>query len=358
MTAKKTDMSEQRSRRHEFSWGAGDRALASLLRFDGDYRIGAACCQDARILAIDQARLVGATIDEALSPEIADAVRRSVAHLAGTCGEAYAQVGIQAAENTRPSVWDMVVFGLDVGTFTLVIRDVTGLVEGQLKEQAYVRRLRDLAQKLETVADEERRIIAVELHDRVSQPLAAARMRLQQHQQLFLSEDPEELHRQHDHIMQLLEAAISESRAITSELAPSIYYELGLCPALRWLADEFDRRYGMVCRVDCTLPIDLDVDPGVSAFIYRSARELISNVVRHAAVPEAHVTLASDDGWVRLKVRDRGRGFTASEESEASGHDGGFGLFSIREHVDRLGGDLVIESAPGRGTLVVVEVPL
>ncbi len=351
-------MSEQGTGRHEFSWGAGDRALASLIRFDAAYRIGAACCQDPRILVLESDLVVGATIGEALNPEIGDAVRRSVAQLTGMCGEAYSQVGIQAGESARPIVWDMVVFRLGEDAFTLVIRDVTGFVEGQLKEQAYVRRLRDLAQKLESVADEERRIIAVELHDRVSQPLAAARMRLQQHQQAYLAADPEDLEVQHDHIMHLLEAAIAESRAITSELSPSIYYELGLCPALHWLADEFDRRYGTACRVECSLPADLDVDPGISAFIYRSARELISNVVRHAAASEALVVLASEDGWIRLKVRDHGRGFTVAEDVEADAHSGGFGLFSIREHVRRLGGDITVESEPGRGTLVVVEVPL
>lgn len=345
--------------RREFSWGAGSRALASLIRFDPNLRISVACCQEDRILILDPEHLVGATIDEALRPEAADAVRCAVAHVAGGCGEAYAQVGVQSEEGSRPSVWDMVLFNLADSSFTLVVRDITGLVESQVKEQAYVQRLRDLAQKLEQVADEERRIIAVELHDRVSQPLAAARMRLQQHQQAYLSANPVELDRQHEQIMRLVDDAIAESRAITSELAPSIYYELGLCPALRWLAEEVQRRYGVTCRVDCSIVDDAVIDPGIAAFIYRSARELLSNVVKHAHVSEAVVMLASDDGWARLKVRDRGRGFiTADEPGAAIEHASGFGLFSIREHVDQLGGDLTIESAPGRGTLVVVEVPL
>jgi signal transduction histidine kinase len=223
----------------------------------------------------------------------------------------------------------------------------------------YVQRLRDFAQEMERVAEDERRVVAIELHDRVSQPLAAARMRLEEHEQRHEQLDVESRAAHHREIVRLIDDALAESRAITSELAPAAYYELGLGPALAALGQEMERRHGFRCSVECEIPPGAELNEGVTAFIYRCARELLSNAQRHSGVQEAWLRLSPDEGVFRLTVRDRGCGFDLGVVSGGDPRsDGGFGLFSIREHANRLGGDLTIQTRRGSGTCVVVDVPV
>lgn len=339
------------------TWGAGIAGLASAFCLDGDMLITNACCPEACLLTCSASEVVGRDARSVLVRPLARALERVIARVTDE-QPVYVEVGIVIEGEGVAHMRELMVIRLARDAFVAVIRDFSEVVRSRMREEMYVHRLRDLAQEIERVADAERRDIAVELHDRVSQPLAAARMYLEQHERLHREADIKEREEHHRRILELVDEAIAESRLITSELASAAYYELGLGPALQALATEYQRRYGMTCTVECRVPHGA-VPEGIAAFIYRSARELLSNVHRHSGSASATVRLTHDDGMLRLTVCDEGCGFHLQDVLGLDArHEGGFGLFSIHEHVDRLGGDLTVQSQVSGGTCVVLDVPI
>jgi len=139
------------------------------------------------------------------------------------------------------------------------------------------------------------------------------------------------------------------------ELSPPVLYDLGLPAALHWLARWMLEKHSLIVRVEAE-----DADPeadSMRVLLFEAARELLFNVVKHAGVDAASVRLWQRDGHIHLCVTDEGTGFDVSPDS-APTTGTGFGLFSIRERLDSLGGGLQIESAPGRGTRVHLNVPI
>lgn len=232
-----------------------------------------------------------------------------------------------------------------------IVRDISERKAAEVKEHVYQHRLSAMAAELTTTEDRERRQLAEELHDLVCQPLAVARMRLDSSCSMHQLVDVSDL----AFVDALLADAIRETRVITTELAPPVLYELGLGSALRWLSDELQRKYGITVHT----AVDAD-ETGIGSdgkmVLFRAARELVMNVVKHAETSETWVSLDNLPNWLVLTVEDRGRGFDAGDVVAGTG-DSGFGLFSIRERMPHLGGQFEMESAPGRGTMVTLRMP-
>lgn len=204
-------------------------------------------------------------------------------------------------------------------------------------------RLRALATELNLAEQRERRRIAGELHDHLAQLLVLARIRLRQaHRTLGQGAGSASLH-DVDHIM---EEALTYTRSLVAELSPVVLHESGLPAALTWLGEHMSR-YGLTVRVDLERE-QLELPDDAAVLLFQSVRELLMNVVKHAATAEASVILRVDaDGTLRLTVSDRGRG---CDPASRAGAPKKFGLFSIRERMRALGGGLELESAPERGT--------
>jgi PAS domain S-box-containing protein len=231
------------------------------------------------------------------------------------------------------------------------IQDITERKLAEEIEHRYSERLSAMASELTVTEDRERRRLAEELHDRVSQQLAMAKLHLGSATTDPSMPDAVEIAR----AAALIEEAIGETRAITTQLAPPILYELGVGPALRWQCED----------VACTMGLDVRFlghadESGVSdeakVVVFRAVRELLVNVVKHAGTSQAWVNVDSLPGWLEVSVVDEGRGFDPASPSAASG-DSGFGLFSIRERLPHLGGEFEFESVPGEGTRVTLRVP-
>lgn len=341
------------------TWGGGSPFVATALRIDTDLTVTHECCLDERALACPAGLVVGRRVHDVVARPISEAFMRSLGIMQETGARSHTEIGIEAEASGTIDLWEMIVFQFGDRGWTLVLRDFADIAQAHFREIAYVRRLQDFAQDMERVAEDERRAVAVELHDRVSQPLAAARMRLEEHEQRHEKLDVSTRAAHHREILRLIDDAIVESRAITSELAPAAYYELGLGPALTALGQDLERRNGLRCLIEYGLPPGVHLHDGVTAFIYRTARELLSNVERHSGAKEVWLTLSLSGGVCRLTVRDRGCGLDLGVVSGVDPRsDGGFGLFSIREHANRLGGDLTIQTHRGSGTCVVVDVPV
>ncbi len=227
------------------------------------------------------------------------------------------------------------------------------LKRANLKIEARAAQLRALAGELTLAEQRERRRIAQLLHDNLQQLLVGAKFRMSA---LGLSSDPE-VRSAGIAVGALLEEAIRSSRSLTAEISPPILYEQGLVPAMRWLVGWIAEKHGLTVELHSeTVSPKLDED--VNVLLFESVREILFNVVKHAGVAAAHVDVRCAQGKLRIIVTDQGSGFDPESvrASEASG--GGFGLFSIRERLGLLGGELQIDSSPGMGTRLTLSAPL
>lgn len=218
------------------------------------------------------------------------------------------------------------------------------------------RRLKELVGKLVAAQEEERRRVAYEVHDSLTQVAVAAH----QHLQAFADEHPSgskvrssEL----DRALKLAQRTVKEARGVIEGLRPTALDDFGLAIALRQLVEGLKNEDW---KIDYKEALGKErLSPEIETALYRVLQEALTNVQKHAHSAKAHVTLVREGKKVRLEVRDEGHGF---DPAAASGDSGGpgerVGLSSMRERVALLGGELKITSEPGKGTLVVAEVPL
>lgn len=246
--------------------------------------------------------------------------------------------------------FEVTAFSTAPGFVAVAFADVTARQQADERERRYKDRLRALTAELTSAEDRERRRLAEELHDRVSQNLAAARIRLRQAETFGVGEGLDDVSK----ATRLIEGAIEETRAITTELFPPVLYELGLSAAVHWLCDEFERVHEITC-IRSIEDLQCDNDEA-RAVMFRAARELLTNVAKHSRSRSARISLDADEGWICLRVVDAGIGFDPERVAGATS-DSGFGLFSIRERLPHVGGMIDIHSAPGKGTMVRVILP-
>jgi signal transduction histidine kinase len=215
--------------------------------------------------------------------------------------------------------------------------------------------LRALAADLTLTEQRERRRLAQLLHDHLQQLLVAARLKLNTINRRLHEEALRPLLGQLD---ELLNDSIDASRSLTVELSPPILYDVGLMPALDWLARHMRDKHSL------EVEIQADADPprlaeDTRVLLFNAVRELLFNVLRHAGVQQASVQVVSENGRVRVAVCDQGTGFDpAAGETGAPHLTAGFGLFSIRERVELIGGHLSIQAQSGKGTRVEITVPV
>ena len=214
--------------------------------------------------------------------------------------------------------------------------------------------LQSLASELAITEERERRRIATDLHDSICQTLALANIKLGQ---LHTSASDNALRLQLEAVRRHIEKAVADMRSLIFDLSPPIVYELGLAPALEWLAEQCTKEYGLEVEVtDDGEPKPLASE--VCIFLFRACRELLLNVVKHAGVRRAQVTLTRAGDTARLKVEDNGKGFDTSRLESGGNRREGFGLFSIREQISYFGGAFQLRSRLGEGTCVTLMAPL
>jgi two-component system sensor histidine kinase UhpB len=210
---------------------------------------------------------------------------------------------------------------------------------------------RSYGQRLLAAQDEERAHVAREVHDDAIQRLA------------LLSHELHELERpgtlsagQLHHLSGILgeveDLAVS-LRRLAHRLHPTLIGQVGLAPALEQLAEELLRTSGLTVHLALP-PAPVALAPDASLTLFRTAQEALRNVMRHAGVAEAWLTLRQSPRDVELVVEDRGRGFSRNASRKVVG----IGLIGIEERAQLVGGEASIASRPGRGTTVTVRVPV
>jgi PAS domain S-box-containing protein len=242
-----------------------------------------------------------------------------------------------------------------VGTVGIA-RDVTERKQAQEREDQHRHRLQALTTQLSEIEERGRRRFARDLHDRVGQPLAMARMTLSDATGK-LSDVDAVLRERIEAAGTLLEQASQETRAITLDLHPPILDNFGLGPAIEWAAEEFAKATGLkvVVRDEYAEPLE---PPELRAYLFRAVKELLVNAAKHAEASEVVVHVRSEGDALHVSASDDGKGFDPDEATGRGGVLGGIGLFSIEERVASLGGTFQIESAPGSGSRFLIAVPL
>ncbi len=214
--------------------------------------------------------------------------------------------------------------------------------------------LQALAAELTQAEHRERRRLAHILHDHLQQILYAARLSLD----TLRHGHPKKavLLEMVDRVDALLGECIAESRSLTVQLCPPVLHEAGLAAAIEWLGRHMEQTCGLAVEVDVDPKAEPDSEE-LRILLFEAARELLFNVVKHAETGRARISMQpSGEGQIRLVVADEGSGFNLLSKLEKNA-ESGFGLFSIRERLELLGGRLQLESAPGRGTEVTVSAP-
>lgn len=236
-----------------------------------------------------------------------------------------------------------------------VVRDISTRIAREEELNRHRRELRNLASELSLAEQRERKRIATELHDGVSQLLSSSFMRLDLLRQA--PDLPPSAVESLDKIGAIIQQSLRQARSLTFELSCPMLNELGLAAALAELCRSMSHEWGI--RIEFKgdeRPLPLHFEQQV--VLYRSVRELLVNVMKHSEACWACVRLALQEPDVRICVEDDGKGIDATAAGKGFSPTGGFGLFNIREYLQYAGGGLAIQSIPGGGTEVVLTMPL
>lgn len=238
-----------------------------------------------------------------------------------------------------------------IGSF-FRIYDLERTADRQHKQvQAAEDELRRLSQQLVRAQEEERRVLSRDLHDQVGQVLTALRISLG-NLELFTQEAGPGARQEVDLAKRLLSQALRSTRDLAMGLRPAMLDDLGLEAALEWHA----RQHAKICGV----PVALDIQGCLNQLseeqrtcIYRIVQEALNNAAKHAQAKNITVKISCKAGEVVVDIKDDGVGFQSAHENGR-----GLGLLGMRERVEQLGGNLMIESSSEQGTSLSARFPL
>jgi signal transduction histidine kinase len=241
-----------------------------------------------------------------------------------------------------------VIAGGSAVLFLLALARMSGLA-GEVALQHERKRA---MQSVLRMTEAERTRLAAELHDGPVQQLTALLYGL-------------ELARHHvrlgspgaaDELLASLEdkatGEINDLRRMMTQLRPPVLDELGLVTALQNQGQSFESTSGVQCAINTE--VELELAPEMETVLYRVAQESLTNVGKHAKASRVDISLGAVDGDVRLQIRDDGIGFDPGKARELVS-EGHFGLVNMRERVEMVGGKLLVDSSPGNGTTIAVE---
>jgi PAS domain S-box-containing protein len=237
---------------------------------------------------------------------------------------------------------------------TAIIRDISERKETEEKLIHNQEQLRSLASQLTNVEERERRNIASYLHDQLGQELFAMKLRLEQ---LKKSSPANHTVTTLESVIERTNQMMSDMRSMSYELSPPILYELGLEAALGWIVEEMRTLHA----INSTFTDDGQVKPleeTTKILLFQAVRELLHNVTRHAKAQNVEICIERDNAMVVIQVNDDGIGFEDSAVDASREKNRGFGLYSIKERLKYIGGDLDVESARNRGARIILKAPL
>ncbi|MGF6507552.1 response regulator [Paraburkholderia sp. 32] len=297
-------------------------------------------------------------MDEGLSANIADFYaergerERLIEHLRTEGGLRNTEIQFRRQDGTR--FWAMATARAatydDSPAIYVGLNDITGRKQMEQELVESREQQRELSAYMEAIREEERKRIAMEIHDELGQLLTALKMDVSL-LKMRIAHDAEAT-KKADDMRQLVEGTISMVRNVASHLRPAAL-NFGIVSALEWLVDEFNRRNAIACelRIEGGEPTLSDAH---ATALFRIAQASLTNVARHAAATRVEVTLVSTAAQLLLQVRDDGCGF----DQQVVSRNYSYGLLGMNERARLIGGSLSIDSSPGAGTMVSIHIPL
>ncbi|MBW2367610.1 MAG: PAS domain S-box protein [Deltaproteobacteria bacterium] len=235
-----------------------------------------------------------------------------------------------------------------------IVEDFKDISERKESEQSLMqshKRLRDLTSHLQVVREEERALIAREIHDELGQALTALKMDVHWLRRR-LSEEKQSLIDKTNIMSKLIDRTVQSVRRICSELRPGLLDDFGLSAAIEWEAGEFSKRTAIECEI-LSDPEEMVLPQGISTAVFRIFQETLTNITRHANATKVEIILRRNRGRLEMRVSDNGKGIKEQEILNPKS----FGIIGMRERVHYLVGNLSIRGNHN-GTIVAVSIPV
>lgn len=236
--------------------------------------------------------------------------------------------------------------------------EIIGLYLGRKKSEQKIReyqtQLRNLASELSIAEERERKQLATQLHDTIVQNLAISKINMGMLKSEISDEDTQS---KLERIVTLIDLSIKQSRNLMNELSPPMLFDLGIAEAIEGLIDDLYTRFGLEAVLECPHKF-LKLPQNMTILLYQSVRELLMNVIKHAGNKSATVKINRVPEGLDVRVADTGKGFDPARALTAPGIDKGFGLFSVKERLSYIDGDLQVDSVPDKGTTIRLFIPV
>ncbi|MEJ2543296.1 MAG: PAS domain-containing sensor histidine kinase [Calditrichaceae bacterium] len=237
-------------------------------------------------------------------------------------------------------------------TVISVIKDTSKRTRNQIDLTSSREQLRNLALRLQNIREEERTLIAREIHDELGQLLTVLKIQVSLISKK-VSGKKKEVDSQIQSSKDLIDQAINTVQKISSKLRPGILDELGLIPAIEWYVKEFEQLTGIQCECSLTQkPVELN--PEQSTALFRITQEALTNVARHSLAKRVSVYLKNENGTLVLEITDNGIGIHQFQIDNPNS----LGLLGIKERAIVFGGKVSINGVPDKGTNLKIEWPL
>ena len=238
--------------------------------------------------------------------------------------------------------------------YLISILDMTYRRQSEDRIQGLTQKLRDLSAHIEAGMEKEKKRIAREIHDGVGSSLSALKMELSLLRRRLGHGNPDPEIEKHIRSMSaLVESTVDLIRKLATELRPEVLDELGLIATLRWYTRDFGERTGFTTGFT-VYPKDFKLDPVLSTAVFRIFQEIMNNIAKHSGAGKVTVFLRKQQHQFLLRVKDDGIGIREEELN----HKRSFGIIGMQERVKLLKGQLRITGIKGKGTTVLLEVPL
>ncbi len=309
----------------------------------------------AEITGYPNEEFVGMNMTDIVLPEYEEqTIKRFEGRLAGTMPPSYIELKIRRKDG---EIRDLEASGTVIQyqgrpAIMGIIRDVTERKRVTEELRKSQEQLRNLSAHLEKMREEERKRISRMIHDDLGQMLAALKFDL-----YWVSgrigENQELLRKKIESMLQLTDVLIERVRSISAELRPGLLDDLGLVPAIEWLANEFQNRTGIRCHLDLEKD-DAVIDREHATVFFRILQEALTNVALHSSATAVKISFRYQDGKGVLEIRDNGRGITQEQIDDPRS----FGLIGMQERATLWGGDFKISGVRGEGTTVLFTIPL
>ncbi len=235
----------------------------------------------------------------------------------------------------------------EIGALTRAFNLMSSQIKEKTEDLKYEKILR-----LRTVIDAEeaeRLRLSREIHDGIGQSLIALKLKLES----LLYIDEKLIKENIIMLKEQFDVTVDEVRRISNNLMPSVLQVFGITVALRNLCKDTENQASLVVEYSVTGDPE-KINPKIKTYLYRIAQEAINNAVRHAEATKIEMKLSVEDDLIGFTIRDNGKGFVRIKNTTEKGN----GLHNMRERVSLLHGNLIIKSAPGKGTSITIKIPV